>query len=62
MRSALRTSSEDLRRPAAGIYDVVALRIEFQPDTSRFTTGDGTFEGPLYDGLEPSIDPLPHGD
>ena len=62
MRSALRTSSEDLRRPAAGIYDVVALRIEFQPDTSRFTTGDGTFEGPLYDGLEPGIDPLPHDD
>ena len=50
-----------LRRPAAPVYDVVALRVEFQPDTTRFTTGDGTFGGTLYaDGLEPSIDPLPH--
>ena len=62
MRSALRTMPADLRRPAAGTYNVVALRIEFQPDTSRFTTGDGTFDGPLYGGLVPAIDPLPHDD
>lgn len=49
-----------LRRPAAPFYDVVALRVEFQPDTSRFTTGDGTFSDDLYRGLEVSIDPLPH--
>ena len=49
-----------LMRPAAPFYDVVALRVEFQPDTSRFTTGDGTFSESLYRGLEVSIDPLPH--
>lgn len=53
--------AQALRRPAASHYDVVALRVAFQPDTTRFTTGDGTFEGALYaEGLEPSIDPLPH--
>ena len=53
--------AQPLQRPAAARYDVVALRVAFQPDTTRFTTGDGTFEGALYaDGLEPSIDPLPH--
>ncbi len=50
----------ELRRPAASCYDVVALRVEFQPDTTRFTTGDGTFGGDLFGGLEPSVDPLPH--
>lgn len=52
--------SEPLRRPAAPEYDVVALRVEFQPDTTRFSTGDGTFAGDLYEGLAPLIDPLPH--
>lgn len=54
------TLSGPYRRPAAPEYDVVALRVEFQPDTTRFTTGDGTFAGDLYEGLEPLIDPLPH--
>ena len=50
-----------VRKPAAPHYDVVALRVEFQPDTTRFTTGDGTFDGQLFpDGLDPLIDPLPH--
>ena len=40
-------------------YNVVALRVEFAPDTSRFTTGDGTFEG-LRFPLVPKVDPLPH--
>lgn len=47
--------------PALGRFDVVALRVEFQPDTTRFTTGDGTFAGSLFgEGLEPKVDPLPH--
>ena len=50
-----------LREPAAEHYDLVALRVEFQPDTSRFTTGDGTFEGDLFSpGLSARVDPLPH--
>ncbi len=48
-------------RPAPGVIDVVALRVEFQPDTTRFTTGDGTFAGVLFEGVDPpKIDPLPH--
>ncbi len=37
--------------------DVVALMVEFQPDTTRFTTGDGTYDGILFEGVEspPSI-------
>ncbi|MDX1438806.1 MAG: hypothetical protein R3284_02780, partial [Rubricoccaceae bacterium] len=49
-----------LQRPAAPFYDVVALRVEFQPDTTRFTSGDGTFSDAIYGGLEVSMDPLPH--
>ena len=50
-----------VQRPAAPHYDVVALRVAFQPDTTRFTTGDGTFAGALFEeGLVPSMDPLPH--
>jgi len=40
-------------------YNVVALRVEFVPDTTRFTTGDGTFQGLSYP-LDPKVDPLPH--
>ena len=46
--------------PAAPRYDLIALRVEFQPDTSRFTTGNGTFSGALFDSLEAKVDPLPH--
>lgn len=63
MRQVLSASTGNataLRRPAAAHYDVVALRVEFQPDTTRFTTGDGTFEGDLFGGLQPVVDPLPH--
>ena len=54
-------AAQPLQRPAASSYDVVALRVEFQPDTTRFTTGNGTFDAPLYDeSLSPNVDPLPH--
>ncbi len=46
-------------KPAAPYYDLVALRVEFLPDTSSFTTGDGTFSG-LSLPIEPKVDPLPH--
>jgi len=45
--------------PAKAHYNLVALRVEFSPDTTRFTTGDGTFDGLTYP-LEPAVDPLPH--
>ncbi|GMQ81466.1 MAG: hypothetical protein BMS9Abin05_0898 [Rhodothermia bacterium] len=50
-----------LQNPADTHYDVVALRVEFQPDSTDFTTGNGTFSGPLFEGSEaPIMDPLPH--
>jgi hypothetical protein len=52
--------SSTVQSPAHEEYDVVALRVEFQPDTSRFTTGNGTFDGSIFDTLSVSIDPLPH--
>jgi hypothetical protein len=45
---------------ATGDFTVLALRVEFQPDTTRFTTGDGTFSGDPYGGLVPAVDPMPH--
>ena len=54
-------AQDDLLSPAPQRVDVVALMVEFQPDTTRFSTGDGTFGGDLFPGAEPpSIDPLPH--
>ncbi|MDZ4700948.1 MAG: hypothetical protein SH809_14670 [Rhodothermales bacterium] len=53
-------SGQDLRKPAAPVYDLIALRVEFQPDTTRFTTGNGTFDHALFDTLTTAIDPLPH--
>lgn len=51
-----------LQNPAASQYDLVALRVEFQPDDSRFSTGDGVFGGTMFQGLDPRIDPFPHDD
>ncbi|MFV1979778.1 MAG: hypothetical protein ACC655_01375 [Rhodothermia bacterium] len=49
-----------LRNPALARYDVIVLLVEFQPDSSRFSTGDGTFSEDLFQGLQPRIDPFPH--
>jgi hypothetical protein len=55
-------SAPFLRRaePATGVFDLIALRVEFQPDDNRFTTGTGTFDGPLFGSIEARVDPLPH--
>lgn len=50
---------------ASGTLNIVAIRVEFQPDTSRFTSGKGVFgaEGLQYfeeSGDDIRIDPLPH--
>ena len=48
-------------RQAPAHVNVVALMVEFQPDTTRFTTGNGTFDGTLFEGVaSPRIDLLPH--
>ena len=57
--TALQQQTAEAQAPSH--VDVVALMVEFQPDTTRFTTGDGTFSGTLFEGVDaPSIDPLPH--
>jgi hypothetical protein len=54
-------AQDAILQPAPDRVDVVALMVEFQPDTTRFTTGNGTFAGPLFPGVDaPKIDPLPH--
>ncbi len=55
----LYSSSAQSVEPADAHYNIVALRIEFAPDTTRFTTGDGTFNGLTFP-LKNRVDPLPH--
>ncbi|WP_340105810.1 T9SS-dependent M6-like inactivated metalloprotease [Rhodohalobacter sp. 8-1] len=46
-----------------GTLHIVAVRVEFQPDTTRFTSGDGTFSDdsiPYLQNESVTIDPLPH--
>jgi len=46
-----------------GTLHIVAAMVEFQPDTSRFTSGDGTFSNqsiPYLQNESITIDPLPH--
>ena len=50
---------------AEGVLNIVAVRVEFQPDTSRLTSGKGVFgaDGLSYfeeSGDDIRIDPLPH--
>lgn len=53
--------------PAVGTLDVVAIMVEFQPDTNRLTSGTGIFGENGMEGLpyltreeKTFIDPLPH--
>lgn len=43
-----------------GNLHIVAVMVEFQPDSNRFTTGNGTFNPTFLDTASIIIDPLPH--
>lgn len=50
-------------KPVEGTLNIVAVMVEFQPDTNRFTSGNGTFGPgglPYLEELGTNIDPLPH--
>ena len=57
----LNTPSSSGQKLAAGeqSFHVLAIRVEFQPDNSGLTTGDGTFD--YSSGTETLVDPPPHG-
>lgn len=49
--------------PVDGILTIIAVRVEFQPDSNRFTSGNGTFgpgSMPYLENSNVTIDPLPH--
>ncbi len=61
--------NNDVRRatPATGTLNIVAVMVEFQPDTNRLTSGTGIFGDNGMEGLpylnreeKTYIDPLPH--
>ena len=50
-------------RISGGTLHIIAVMVEFEPDTNRFTSGNGTFEDGAISYLqsdEITIDPLPH--
>jgi M6 family metalloprotease-like protein len=53
-------ASADALREEPRWLRVLAVRVEFQPDTLRTTTGDGTFESAFRFERPWAIDPLPH--
>lgn len=61
------TSELTRSTPATGTLNVVAVMVEFQPDSNRLTSGTGVFGADGFDGLSylsnqeiTYIDPLPH--
>ncbi len=48
--------------PTTGTLDVVAIMVEFQPDSNDLTSGTGVFDGglPYLENDPTNIDPLPH--
>lgn len=60
-------SPSSLTQPATGTLDVIAIMVEFQPDSNRLTSGTGIFGSDGMDGLpflsraeDFRIEPLPH--
>ncbi len=48
--------------PAIGTLQVLAIMVEFQPDSNELTSGTGVFEGglPYLENNPTNIDPIPH--
>lgn len=48
--------------PTTGTLDVIAIMVEFQPDSNDLTSGTGVFDGglPYLENEPTNIDPLPH--
>lgn len=62
MLTDLAHSSQN-NRITDGTLHIIAIMVEFEPDTNRFTSGDGTFGEESISYLqsdEITIDPLPH--
>lgn len=64
---AISSPSQEAFLPAIGMLDVIAVMVEFQPDSNRLTSGTGIFGSDGMDGLpylsrqdQTFIDPLPH--
>ena len=53
----------DSSQPVQGMLNIIAVMVEFQPDSNPFTSGNGTFSDGALPYLEDpgtNIDPLPH--
>ncbi len=61
--SALQINQLLPAQPVEGTLNVIAVMVEFQPDSNRFTSGNGTFEPgsiPYLENPGTNIDALPH--